>query len=52
VQSWLLGAGGTGSASAPVDEPVEEEATVIDLDEENVDESIFDNEEESEDANA
>lgn len=45
VQTWLLGAGGTGSEIAP-DEPVEEDATVIDLDEE--DESIFD--EESEDS--
>jgi hypothetical protein len=52
VQSWLLGAGGFGSASKPVDEPVEEDAAVIDLDEENVDESIFDEEDESEDANA
>jgi hypothetical protein len=47
VQTWLLGAGGTGSSSVSDEEPVEEEAAVIDLDE---DESIFD--EESEEAPA
>ena len=41
VKTWLLGAGGTGSASTSTDEPVEEEAAVIDLDE---DESLFDEE--------
>ena len=50
VQSWLLGAGGTGSASVPEDQPVEEDATVIDLDEDEADESIFDEESESADA--
>jgi hypothetical protein len=44
VQTWLLGAGGTGSASTPVDDAVEE-STVIDLDSE--DESMFDAEDEA-----
>ena len=50
VQTWLLGAGGTGSLSTPDDEPVEEETAAINLDEEDVDESIFDEESDEESA--
>lgn len=50
VATWLVGAGGMGS-SGPMEEPVEEEAAVIDVDEDEgdsqVDESIFDSEEET-----
>ena len=49
IQTWLLGAGGMGSSSTSTSEPVEEEAAVIDLDEDD-NESIFDDE--SEDASA